>query len=101
MGPAARRKRKTNTKFEIFAERNAEGKIKIGKSRRYRWRLVASNGETVAASEGYHNKRDCERIIVRLRQLATEAAVLYLDDIAPSRRTSRYRNPLEGRIISR
>jgi uncharacterized protein YegP (UPF0339 family) len=89
------------TRFEIFAEKNAEGEIKTGKSRRYRWRLVASNGETVAASEGYHNKRDCERIIVRLRQLVTEAAVMYLDDIAPSGRTSKYRNPLEGRIIYR
>lgn len=94
-------RRKTNTRFEIFAEKNAEGAVKKGKSRRYRWRLVASNGETVAASEGYQNKRDCERTITRLGQLAREAAVLYLDDIVPSGRTSKYRNPLEGRIIYR
>ena len=55
----------TRACFEIFAERS-KGIIKVGKSRRYCWRLKASNGEVVCSGESYHNKRDCEKAIYRL-----------------------------------
>jgi len=93
-------RRDRRTKFEIFAEKNADGEIKIGKDRRYRWRLVASNGEPVAASEGYQNKRDLEQIIGRLKEITASASVIYLDGIVPSPNTNKYWNPLWGRIIS-
>jgi len=91
---------KRQGRFEIFAEKTAKGVVKIGKSRRYRWRLLAGNGEIVAASEGYHNKRDCERIVARLGQIVMDASrkIVYLDGVSPSRDTSKYRNPLGGRI---
>lgn len=86
-------------RFEIFAERS-KGVIKTGKARRYRWRLIARNGEIVAQSEGYQNKRDCETAVSLLRRWATEGLyeVLYRDAIAPSRSTGRWRNPHEGFI---
>ena len=81
--------------YEILAERSGEGVIKRGLKRRYRWRLRASNGEVVCASEGYINKRDCELAVVKLRQWAAEGLglVRYLDAISPSGDTVRWKNP--------
>ena len=33
---------------------------------KHRWRVVASNGQTVCSGEGYHRKRDRERMLSRL-----------------------------------
>ena len=84
--------------YEIFAERSGEGVIKRGSQRRYRWRLRAANGKVVCASEGYHNKRDCEMAILKLRNWATAGLglVRYLDAIPPSGDTSKWRNPFHN-----
>ena len=86
------------SRYEIFGERDAEGVVKRGGKRRYRWRLRASNGEVVCASEGYINKRDCELAVVRWRQWAAEGLglVRYLDAIPPSGDTSKWRNPFHN-----
>ena len=83
------------SRYEIFGERDAEGVVKRGGKRRYRWRLRASNGEVVCASEGYINKRDCELAVVKLRQWAAEGLGLVrdLDAISPSGDTVRWKNP--------
>lgn len=42
----------------------------------YRWRLVSSNGRTIADSgEGYHNKVDCQAGIELVRQHAGWAPI--------------------------
>lgn len=89
----------TRACFEIFAERS-KGVIKVGKSRRYCWRLKASNGEVVCSGEGYRNKRDCEMSIYRLRDWVKRGSrrVEYLDDIPPSSSTRVWSNPLRGAI---
>ena len=89
-------------RFEIFAEKNSEGEIKVGKVRRYRWRLIAANDEVVAQSEAYINKRDCEKTVASLRRIATEGSrwIYYLDQIEPSRSTGKWRNPLEPFIVN-
>lgn len=33
---------------------------------KHRWRVVASNGQVVCSGEGYHRKRDRERMLSRL-----------------------------------
>jgi len=88
-------------RFEIFAEKS-DGVIKTGKARRYRWRLIARNGEIVAQSEGYQNKRYCEVAVSLLRRWATEGSyrVIYRDGIPPSPSTHRWHNPHQGRIIT-
>jgi uncharacterized protein YegP (UPF0339 family) len=51
-------------RFEIFQDTAGE----------YRWRLVATNGEVVAQSEGYTRKQDAERGAEAARAAAREAA---------------------------
>ena len=46
----------------------------------WRFRLVASNGETVAQSEGYKNKKDCLRTINLIREYANDAKVEQVGD---------------------
>lgn len=41
----------------------------------YRWRLVAGNGEKVAASEGYSSKQNAIRSAYRVKELAANAPV--------------------------
>lgn len=43
----------------------------------YRWRLVAANGEKIAAGEGYWNRTDRDAAIVLIRE-AHDAPVLDL-----------------------
>jgi uncharacterized protein YegP (UPF0339 family) len=42
----------------------------------YRWRLVASNGEKVAASEAYASKANAARSAKRVREIASSATVV-------------------------
>lgn len=42
----------------------------------YRWRLVASNGEKVAASEAYASKQNAIRSAQRIRVLAGTASIV-------------------------
>lgn len=51
-------------KFKIFRD----------KVREYRFNLLADNGEVIATSEGYEDKRDCEHAI-KLVKRASEATV--------------------------
>ena len=90
-------------RFEILAERDVHGMVKRGRRRRYRWRLLAANSEIVCASEGYHNKRDCEMAILKLRRWATEGLglVMYRDGIPPSGNTSKWRNPFQNILPER
>ena len=41
----------------------------------YRWRLVANNGEKVAASEAYASKQNAIRSAYRVKELAANASV--------------------------
>lgn len=51
-------------RFEVFEDSAGE----------YRWRLVATNGEVVAQSEGYTRKHDAERGAEAARVAARESA---------------------------
>jgi uncharacterized protein YegP (UPF0339 family) len=42
----------------------------------YRWRLVAGNGEIVAASEGYTSRFSAERSARRVKEIAGLAVVV-------------------------
>ncbi len=45
-------------------------------SPQFRWRLVASNGKTIADSgEGYRNKQDCLNGIALIQQYAPSAPI--------------------------
>jgi len=52
-------------KWEVYKDRAGE----------YRWRLVAANGEIVAASEGYKNKKDAIETINIIKEFARRADV--------------------------
>jgi uncharacterized protein YegP (UPF0339 family) len=52
-------------KFEIYVDSIGE----------YRWRLVASNGETVAASEGYTTKQNAQKSCEAVKRIASEAVI--------------------------
>ena len=93
-------------RFEIYPERKSiksgfGGVIKTGKERRYRWRLIAANNEIVAHSEGYVNKRDCEKTVSAMKRIVNEALekVYYLGDLKPSRNTMKWVNPLRSTAI--
>ena len=47
----------------------------------YRWRLVAGNGEKVAASEGYTRKYSAERSARRVRELASSAEIVEEENV--------------------
>lgn len=42
----------------------------------FRWRLVAGNGEKVAASEGYSSKQSAINSANRVREIAWEATIV-------------------------
>jgi uncharacterized protein len=42
----------------------------------FRWRLVAGNGEKVAASEGYASKQGAINSAIRVKQIAWNATVV-------------------------
>jgi uncharacterized protein YegP (UPF0339 family) len=53
-------------KFEPYEDNKGE----------HRWRLVASNGQTVASSsQGYSNKADCDKAIALIKSSAKKAKV--------------------------
>ena len=52
-------------KWEVYKDRAGE----------YRWRLVAANGEIVAASEGYKNKKDAIETINIIKEFASKATI--------------------------
>ncbi|MCK5081086.1 MAG: DUF1508 domain-containing protein [Candidatus Moranbacteria bacterium] len=54
------------TKFEIFRDRAGE----------YRWRLIARNGQIVAASEGYTTKYSALRSAETIKALAVYAIIV-------------------------
>ncbi len=64
----------TNPKFEIYQD----------KAREYRFRLKASNGEPILASEGYKAKPSCKNGIDSVRRNAPEADVVEPPDEANS-----------------
>lgn len=59
--------RKLIGKFEIYKDKAGE----------YRWRLYASNGRLIAASEGYTTLEACENGISSLRWNAPLARIEY------------------------
>lgn len=59
---------------------NADGKLKFeiyeDTSKESRWRLKATNGQTVASSsEGYKKKADCEAAVAAIKKGAKDAEV--------------------------
>ena len=56
----------TNPKFEVYTDKAGE----------YRFRLKASNGEIIAASEGYKAKASCLNGIESVRKNAPEAEIV-------------------------
>lgn len=50
--------------------------IYLDVSGHYRWRLVAGNGEKVAASEGYASKQGAIRSASRVREIAASAEIV-------------------------
>jgi len=55
-------------KFELFKDEGGE----------FRFRLMASNGETIAASEGHEDKGSCKRGIRSVKVNAPKASVVDL-----------------------
>ncbi len=55
----------THPKFEMYTDKAGE----------YRFRLKARNGEIIAVSEGYKQKKGCENGIESVRKNAAEAPV--------------------------
>jgi len=53
-------------RFEIF----------IDKKKKYRFRLIAPNGEIVCQSEGYNTKQACKDTITVLPRYAAEAKIV-------------------------
>lgn len=51
----------------------------------YRWRLVAGNGEKVAASEAYASKANAKRSAETVRGLASSATIVDSEQEALSR----------------
>ena len=51
----------------------------------YRWRLVAANGEKVAASEGYTSKQNAILSANRVKALASSAEIVDQTAITPIR----------------
>ena len=59
----------TNPKFEVYTDKGGE----------FRFRLKASNGEVIAASEGYKAKASCLNGVDSVRRNAPDAAVEKLE----------------------
>jgi uncharacterized protein len=58
------------------------GKFEITKDQRgeYRFRLKATNGQTVAVSEGYKTKTSVNKGVESVKKLAADAAVIDLTE---------------------
>jgi uncharacterized protein YegP (UPF0339 family) len=59
-------------KFEIFLDRKKQ----------YRFHLKATNGEIIAASEGYENKASCMKGIKSIQRNAPTAAIIDPEEAA-------------------
>jgi uncharacterized protein len=57
-------------KFEIYRSGTGE----------WRWRARASNGEIVAAGEGYRNRQDCLKTVELIRRYAFFSTVQEVDE---------------------
>ena len=57
-------------KFEIYQD-------KAGK---FRFRLKAGNGETIASGEAYESKASCEKGVASVIKNAADAKIVVLDD---------------------
>jgi uncharacterized protein len=55
-------------KFEIYMDRAGQ----------YRFRFVASNGQTMATSEGYTTKQACKDSVNSIKQHAATAVIVEL-----------------------
>ena len=55
-----------NPKFEIYADKAGE----------YRFRLTATNGQTIAVSEGYKAKASCENGVESVKKNAPDAEIV-------------------------
>ena len=63
-------KKETHPKFEIFTDKKGE----------YRFRLKASNGQIIAASEGYKDLDGCVNGIESVKKNAAEAEVERIEE---------------------
>jgi uncharacterized protein YegP (UPF0339 family) len=77
-------------KFEIFLDRKKQ----------YRFHLKASNGEIIAASEGYETKAACVKGIKSIQKNAPTAAIIDPEEAAkkaaktvPAKRSSKAASP--------
>ncbi len=57
-------------KFEMYQD----------KSEKWRWRLKAGNGETIASSQGYASKSGCKNGIESVKKNAPKADVVEVDE---------------------
>ena len=53
-------------KFELYKDKKGE----------YRWKLVASNGQTIAVGEGYTTKESAKNGIESVKKNAPTAAII-------------------------
>jgi len=53
-------------KFELYKDKKGE----------YRWKLVASNGQTIAVGEGYTTKESAKNGIESVKKNAPAAAII-------------------------
>lgn len=76
-GPAEAENRLTGSGIADREERHA-GQVEITKDKRgeYRFRLKATNGQTVAVSEGYKTKDVCLQGVESVKSLAADASVV-------------------------
>ncbi len=58
--------------------RSAKFEVYVDNSARYRWRLKAANGETVAASESYATRAAALKAVERVRRTAQGAEIVDL-----------------------
>lgn len=61
---------KKNPKYEVYLDKASE----------FRFRLKASNGEIIAASQGYNNKSSCMNGIESIQVNAPDAEVVVLEE---------------------
>lgn len=59
-------------KFEVFPRATVRG-------RRWYWRLVAANGEIIAASQGYRNRVDALHAVDLVRSVGPSTTVNFID----------------------
>lgn len=68
-----------------MSDRTPKCKVYPGADGRWRWSMVAGNGEIQSPSQGYATKRGAERGFYALQRNARRAVVVFCD-CAPSER---------------